>query len=182
MPDAPGPEPDVEELVRSIEAGEDGIALPEELVEEPERAAAAPPPGTLQAQILLMNMPEKIKLALRGNRDVRLILMRDGSRLVRRFVLQNPRFGDAELVALVRNKNADDELLRIVGGKREWMRNYQVRLGLATNPKTPLPLAIRQVSSLDQRDLRQISKSKNVPQAIAAHARRLVMAHGGGEK
>jgi hypothetical protein len=36
------------------------------------------------------------------------------------------------------------------------------------------------VASLEQRDLRQIAKSKNVPQAVAAHARRLLMiAHGG---
>jgi hypothetical protein len=117
---------------------------------------------------------------LRGNREARLILIRDGNRLIRRFVLQNPRVSDSEIIALARNKSTDDEILRLVCEKREWIRNYQVRLGLATNPKTPLPVALRQVASLEQRDLRQIAKSKNVPQAVAAHARRLLMiAHGG---
>jgi hypothetical protein len=182
MPEAPATEADVAELVRTIEAGEDGIELPQELVEEPERAAEAAPQGTLQAQILTMSISEKIKLALRGNRDARLVLIRDPNKLIRRFVLQNPRLSDSEVITLARNKNADDELLRIVIDKREWMRNYQVRLGLATNPKTPLALALRQVSSLEQRDLRQIAKSKNVPQAIAAQARRLLMMMHGGEK
>jgi len=182
MPDAPENEVEVAELVRSIEAGEDKIELPEELVVEPERAADAPPQGTLQARIITMNPSEKIKLALRGNRDARMILIRDGNKMIRRFVLQNPRTSDSEVISLARNKNADNELLQIVTQHREWMRNYQVRLAIATNPKAPLPIALRQVSSLDQRDLRQIAKSKNVPQAIAAQARRILMAQHGGQE
>src|SRR5689334_1186344 len=181
MPDAPETDPNVAAVLRAIEAGEDGIELPQELVEEPEKTATAPPPASLQARIAIMDMSEKIKLALRGNRDARTILIRDANRLIRRFVLQNPRVSDSEVIALVRNKNADDELLRLIVDKREWMRNYQVRLGLATNPKTPLPLAMRQVSSREQRDLRQSAKSKNVPQAIAATARRLILAAQGGQ-
>src|SRR5262249_8036011 len=69
----------------------------------------------------------------------------------------------------------DEDLLRVITERRDWMRLYQVRLGLATNPKTALPVAIRLVGMLEDRDLRQVAKSKNVPQAVAAHARRLLM-------
>ena len=180
MPEVP--EAEVAEIVRTIEAGEDRIEVPEELVVEPERAAPPRPMGTLQAQIIGMGMSEKLKLALRGNKDARMILIHDGNKIIRRFVLQNPRTSDAEVISLARNKNADHELLQIITQRREWMRNYQVRLAIATNPKAPLPVALRQVSSLEQRDLRQIAKSKNVPQAIAAHARRLLLlAHGDKE-
>ena len=55
------------------------------------------------------------------------------------------------------------------------MRNYQIRLALAGNPKTPLVIALKQVSTLDDRDLRTIAKSKNVPQAVGAQARRILM-------
>jgi hypothetical protein len=182
MPDAPENDPNVAAVLRAIESGEDGIELPKELVDEPERATDAQPPGTLQTRIATMDMSEKIKLALRGNRDARNILIRDANKMIRRFVLQNPRLSDSEVISLARNKSTDDELLRIITEKREWMRNYQVRLGLATNPKTPLPVALRQVSSLDARDLRQIAKSKNVPQAIAAQARRLLMTMHGGQQ
>jgi len=167
-------EAEAAELARRIEAGEDGIAVPAELVEEPEERKA-PPPENLYAQILRMPMAGKIKLALRGNRDARLILIRNTNKLLRRFVLLNPRIGEDEVIAVTRNKSADDELLRMIAERREWMRNYQVRLGLATNPKARLPVALRQVGTLDERDLRMIAKSKNVPAAISAQARRLLM-------
>jgi hypothetical protein len=167
-------EAEASELARRIEADEDGIAVPAELLEEPEERRAAPPQN-LYAQILRMSMAEKIKLALRGNRDARLILIRNTNKLLRRFVLLNPRIGEDEVIAVTRNKSADDELLRMITERREWMRNYQVRLGLATNPKTQLPVALRQVGTLEERDLRLIARSKNVPAGIAAQARRLLM-------
>ncbi len=167
-------EAEATELARRIEAGEDGIAVPAELVEEPEERKA-PPPENLYAQILRMPMAGKIKLALRGNRDARLILIRNTNKLLRRFVLLNPRIGEDEVIAVTRNKSADDELLRMIAERREWMRNYQVRLGLASNPKARLPVALRQVGTLEERDLRIIAKSKNVPAAVSAQARRLLM-------
>jgi hypothetical protein len=177
VPEAPASDADLAALVRAIEAGEDGITLPPDLLEEP-APPAPPPPQSLYAQIIGMTVPEKVKLALRGNRDARMILVRDSNQLVRRFVLLNPRISDTEVVAITHNKSADDELLRVIAERREWMQNYQVRIGLATNPKTPLALALKQVPTLAERDLRMIGKSKNVPHAVAAQARRLLMASG----
>jgi hypothetical protein len=173
MPDEPESEADVAELVEAIKAGTDEIAVPAEMLDEPESPAATPP-RSLYAEILGMSIGQKIKLALRGNGDARTILVRDGSKLVRRFVLMNPRIGDNEIIAITRNKSIDDDLLRMIADKREWVRLYQVRVGLATNPKTSLPTAIKLVGTLDERDIRQISKSKNVQQGVAAQARRLL--------
>jgi len=167
-------EAEASELARRIEAGEDGIAVPAELLEESEERRA-PPPRNLYARILRMKIAEKLKLALRGNRDARMILVRDTNKLLRRFVLLNPRIGEDEVIAVTRNKSADDELLRMITERREWMRNYQVRLGVATNPKARLPVALKQVGTLDVRDLRLIAKSRNVPAAIAAQARRILL-------
>jgi hypothetical protein len=165
-----------DEIARAVEAGSDGIAVPAELLVEPEAHAAQPAPAkTLVAQIAAMGIAEKIKLALRGNKDARTILLRDSNKLIRRFVMLNPRLGDSEVLSLARNRNADEEMLRTIADKREWMRNYQVRLALATNPKTPLVIALRQVQVLGERDLRQLARSKNVPETVAAHARRLLL-------
>jgi hypothetical protein len=167
----------VAELVRSIEAGSDTINVPAELIDEPAEAAP-PPPRSLYARILTMSIAEKLKLALRGNKDARAILIRDSSKLIRRFVMQNPRLSDAEVIAIARNRSSDDELLRVIIERREWMRNYQVRLALATNPKTPLAVALRQLPTLGERDLRMLAKSRNVPQTVVAQARRLLLAMG----
>jgi hypothetical protein len=173
MPDEPESEADVTALVEAIKGGTDDIAVPAEMLDEPESPAAAAP-RSLYAQILGMSIGQKIKLALRGNGDARTILLRDGNKLVRRFVLMNPRINDTEIVAITRSKTLDEDLLRMISEKREWMRLYQVRVGLATNPKTSLPLAIKLVGTLDERDVRQISKSKNVQQGVAAQARRIL--------
>jgi hypothetical protein len=172
---------DAEAIVAAVEAGSDGIAVPAPLLEEPPANAPAPP-QSLFAQVLGMTMGEKIKLALRGNKDARTILLRDRDRLVRRLVLQNPRFSDAEAIQVCRNRSADDEALRYIGNQREFMRNYQIRLTLATNPKTPLVIAMKILPTLGERDLRQLAKSKNVPQVIAVQCRRMIhtMTPGGG--
>jgi hypothetical protein len=72
--------------------------------------------------------------------------------------------------------------LRLIAAGREWMRNYQIRLALTTNPKTPLVISMRQLQTLTERDIRQLAKSKNVPQAIASQCRRLLFAMRPGEK
>ncbi|HZP40319.1 MAG TPA: hypothetical protein VFD84_02275 [Candidatus Binatia bacterium] len=175
-PAGPSPEPaDAEAIVQAVEAGTDGIHVPEELLVEPEETKVRPAEAqSLYARILAMGTGEKIKLALRGNKDVRLILARDPARLVRRLVLMNPRITDAEVIAVARNRSADEELLRLITQKREWMRNYQVRLALVTNPKTPLAISMRQLPTLGERDIRALAKSKNVPQAVATQARRMI--------
>ncbi len=161
-----------EAIAAAVAAGTDTIAVPAELVAE-----EAPPPSLLQ-RIQAMSVGEKIKLALRGNREARMYLIRDGNRLIRRFVLQNPRIGDEELIALAKNRSTDDELLRIIADSREWTRNYQIRFALVTNPKTPIALALRFVGSLGDRDVRALAKSKNVPGTVAAAAKRIVLQKG----
>jgi hypothetical protein len=180
----PGPETatEVEAIVRAVEAGEDTIAVPEVLLAEEEAAAVARSPETLSlyARILTMGQAEKIKLALRGNKDARMILVRDASKMIRRLVLMNPRISDSEVISVARNRSAEEELLRLIADRREWMRNYQVRLALVTNPKTPLAIALRQLGTLGERDLRALAKSKNVAASVVSQARRMVASKGGG--
>ena len=148
-----------------------------------ELVADPPPGGSVERSFLQrlqeMTVAERIKLALRGNREVRMLLIRDPNRMIRRFVLQNPRVGDEEIIAIAKNRSADDELLRLIADNRDWTKNYQVRLGLVTNPKTPLVLSMRHLSSLNERDIRALAKSKNVSQTVANAAKRIVTQKGG---
>jgi len=170
-------EQDLTALAEDIREGRDTIVVPPELLED--RPPATPTAMTLQAEIRAMRVGERLKLALKGNRDVRTLLMRDANRLVQRFVLQNPRISDEEIVALAKNRNIDHEVLEDICRKKEWVANYQVRLSLATNPKTPLTIALRFVPTLLPRDLRALAKSKNVPSAVCGMAKRLVIERGG---
>jgi hypothetical protein len=164
---------DEDAIAAQVQAGTDVITVPPELVEE--AAPEKPVPQSLILRVQQMTVGERIKLALRGNREARLLLLRDPNRLIRRFVLQNPRIGDEEILTVAKSRTAEDELLRMVAANREWTKNYQVRLALVTNPKTPLVLALRFLASLHEGDVRLLAKSKNVSGTVAAQAKRIVL-------
>ncbi len=121
-----------------------------------------------------MKMIEKMRLATTGDREVRNYLIRDPSRLIQLAVISNPRISDTEVTAIANSKSVDEEVLRRIANNREWMRMYQVRSALAKNPKTPLPIALKMVPTLQAQDLKVISRSKTVPIAIAQAAQRQV--------
>jgi hypothetical protein len=166
-------ESDLQAIAESVERGDDPYVVPEELLVEPE--PDKPVNKSLYAQILNMTVGERIKLALKGNRDARMILIRDTNRLIQRFVLQNPRISDDEVIMVARNRNAETDMLRKIGDHKQWSRNYQVRLALVSNPKTPLASSLHFVTSLNERDIRQLAKSRNVPGTIASQARRMLL-------
>lgn len=166
-------EDDIEALAEQIRQGLDDIALPDELLRELGLDTAQA--RNLFNMIQQMTIGERLKLALKGGRDARAILIRDANKIVQRFVLENPRLTDDEVAAMCKNRNTDSEVLRAVGDNREWTRNYQIRLGLTSNPKTPISLALGFVGGLIERDVRQLAKSKNVSSAIASKARRLLV-------
>ncbi|HTO58383.1 MAG TPA: hypothetical protein VMJ74_11335 [Pseudomonadales bacterium] len=160
--------------------------MPQDLLHESDPETAPAPPAaaagaealvnkSLYNTIMQMAVGQKIKLALKGNRDARNILIRDSNRLIPRFVLQNPRVTEDEIAALSRNRNADTDLLRIIGDHKEWSRLQPVRSALVNNPKTPVTIALRFVGALPDRELRLLAKSKNVQSAVVSKAKRLVM-------
>ena len=166
-------DPDLERLADDIQQGRDAIVVPQDLVEEvpPEKKV----PRNLAAEIQMMAVGQRLKLALKGNRDARQILIRDSSRMVQRFVLQNPRITDEEILAVARNRNIESETLKLIGDHKIWSRNYAVRLALASNPKTPLATGPHFVQTLAERDLRLLAKSKHVSATVVAQARRLLL-------
>jgi hypothetical protein len=165
----PDEEEDLEAVARAVLNDEDGYSPPPELINEP-----SPPSKNLAAEIAALRMGQKLKLALRGNRDVRTILMRDPSVMVQRFLIENPRLTEEEVIAMAKSRTVDAEILGRIAKRQDWLRNYQVRLSLVTNPKTPQAVAMRFVSGLLDRDVRMLAKSRNVPSAVTGAARRIV--------
>jgi len=159
-------------IAAQIERGDDPYVVPEAMLVEPEKGV--PVNKSLYAQIQAMTVGEKIKLSLRGNRDARMILVRDANRLIQRFVLANPRITDDEIIMVARNRSVESELLKIIGDNKNWRRNYQIRIGLVANPKTPLSTALGLMGALQERDLRLLAKNKNVSTTISGQARRLL--------
>ena len=155
------------------ETGEFAASLIDDDVElDPEDA------GGLIALVQKMTVMQKVKLARLGNKEARSLLVRDRNKIVASAAIRSPKITDNEVEGFAKARNVSDEILRIIAANREWTRNYQVKLGLATNPKCPVPSAMKFLNFLQVRDLKAIMKSKDVPSAISTHSRRLLQKKG----
>lgn len=167
---------EAEEALRAF-LGDDAGAFARELVdddaelEEDQRA-------NLYALIQTMTVMEKIKLARMGNKEARGLLVRDRNKIVAAAAMRSPKVTEQEVVSFAKARNVSDEVLRIIASNREWTRNYQVKLALATNPKCPQSWAMKFLNYLQDRDLRGIMRSKDVPSVVAHHARRILSKKG----
>jgi hypothetical protein len=176
-----------EELAEAVEAGEGEPPveaaelprnLPRELLEdgdEPDDEAEA---KNLFQLIQSLSIAEKIKLANLGSKGARRLLVRDTNRVVQRAVLRSPKIREDEVVPIAQDRTVSEELLRIILGRKDWMKSYPLRLAIAQNPKTPVPQALRLLETLQDRDLRALSKSRNVPSPVSGGALRVLARRG----
>jgi hypothetical protein len=129
---------------------------------------------SLHALVQKMTVFEKVKLARVGNQEARALLVRDSNKLVASAAVRSPKIQDNEIVAFAKARNVSDEVLRIISRNPDWTRSYQVKLALAGNPKCPQQVATKLLNYLQDRDLRGIMKSRDVPAVVATHARRIL--------
>lgn len=184
VPVPPGPTPDHKTQVVEVEGEWNDmvelaeeihkIKLPQELMEEGQREMNEEERKSLSTQLLVMTVSEKIKLALLGNKEARVLLIRDSNKMVSAAVVKSPKLQDDEIVKIAQMRNVADEVLRIVAANKEWTKNYTVKKALVENPKTPVQSSFRFLSLLREADIKSIARSKNVPSAVSAQARRLV--------
>lgn len=145
--------------------------------ENDEETAEEEPLNQSKYQLSLeMPVAEKIKTALTGDKEWRTIFLRDANKLVSGAVLKNPRITEGEVLAVARNRSANDELIRLILLNNEWLKNSEIRKALVVHPRTPLPKALRFMSVFTDKDLKNLAKSRNVSQVIVNNARRMLMA------
>ncbi|HEX9298029.1 MAG TPA: hypothetical protein VF881_19450 [Polyangiaceae bacterium] len=125
----------------------------------------------LYARIRQMTIAQKIRMAMIGDAAERLLLMRDSNRLVASAAIRSPLIQEPEVVRVSASRVMSEEVLRCIALNKEWVRNYQVKLNLVTNPRTPFPVAARLVPYLREHELKGIAKSKNVTAPIAQAAK-----------
>ncbi len=171
---------DAEAALRAV-LGDDLAHLARSLVHETPESSGKAQMGAstnLYALIQKMSVYQKIKLGRLGNREARGLLVRDRNKVVAVAAILSPKTTDNEVIAIAQSRNVGDEVLRIVANNRQWTRSYKVKLALASNPKTPQPLAMGFVSQLHESDMLSLMKSKDVPAVISTHARRMLTKKG----
>ena len=135
--------------------------------DEPETPAQPVTKKSAPKDVSLLPIVEKIKLAMKGTREQRGQLIRDGNRMIAASVLSSPRLRETEVESYARMSNvSDDVLLRLIGNNRSWTKSYLITAALARNPKAPLAISLRLVSRLNERDLKMITRDRNVSEAV----------------
>ena len=126
-------------------------------------------------QIQEMLVADKIKMALTGDKEWRTLLIRESNKQVNTAVLRNPRISEGEVLTIAKNRSSSDELIRIILLNRDWVKLYDMKKALIIHPRTPLQAAMRFMTFLSEKDIKELAKSRDVGQAIVNNARRMLM-------
>jgi hypothetical protein len=132
-------------------------------------------------RIMKLGVKDRVRLAMKGDREARNILIRDPNRLVCSAVANNPRITEQEVEAIATMRTVPEDILRQVATHRQWQRSYTIMHNLVKNPRTPLANSMTIMNKMQARDLLSLSKNRNVPEAVRRHALRLANARTGNK-
>jgi hypothetical protein len=154
-------------------------ALAEMKPEERERLS------TVQ-KIARLSVGERVQLAMKGNKDERFVLIRDGSKVVSSAVLESPKLSEQEVETFASMKNVQESVLRGIAGKRKFMKTYSVVRNLVNNPRCPLDVQLNLIKQLLTNDLKAASMNKNISETVRKMALKMFKDRterrgGGGE-
>jgi len=159
----------------------------ENVAAESAKAASAPaarskhgssqaPPGqrdNAMQKINRLDVKDRIQLALKGNKEERSLLIRDGTKVVALAVLEAPKLSDGEVEKFALQKNVLEAVLRQIPLKRRFMKNYIVVRNLVSNPRTPLDLGMGLMKHIQIQDLKNISNNKEISETVRKMAMKL---------
>jgi hypothetical protein len=163
------------------ESPEQRLANAERIIKDVsmEGAEITPERVSLIRRVMLMTVKDRIKLAMKGDREARAILIRDSNKIVATAVIHNPRITEHEIENIAAMRTIADEVLRLIAMNRAWARSYSIIHNLARNPRTPIATAMGILPRIRSKDLQHITQNRNVSEAVRRQAFRLAQARTG---
>ena len=134
---------------------------------------------SLIRKIMFMNTKDRMKLAMKGDREARSILIRDSNKVVCSAVVNNPRITEQEIENIAAMRTVADEVLRLIALNRSWARSYPIIHNLARNPRTPIPTVMNLLLRIKTKDLQSLTQNRNVSEAVRRQAQRLQQVRSG---
>ena len=120
-----------------------------------------------------LTVGERVQVAMKGSREERFILIRDGAKVVALAVLESPKLTESEIEFFAALRNVHEVVLRSIAMKRKFVKMYGVVKALVNNPRTPLDVTLPLLNHLLLNDVRSLSTNKNVPDTIRKMAVKL---------
>jgi hypothetical protein len=122
--------------------------------------------ATVLQRIRRMSAVQKVKAALTGSQEERMILVRDSNKVVARAVMQSPKLSDHEVENFASMKDVCEEALRLIALNRKFMKIYVVVRALVNNPRTPIDVGLQLLPQINDRDLKGLVLNRNVSHVI----------------
>ncbi|HYM08158.1 MAG TPA: hypothetical protein VEU11_16530 [Terriglobales bacterium] len=122
--------------------------------------------GSALQKIAKLDIKGRIQLAMKGSKEERSLLIRDGTKIVALAVLESPKISDGEVERFATQKNVLESVLRGIPMKRRFAKNYAVIRNLVFNPRTPLDLSLSLMKNLLVGDLRNLSNNKEISDTV----------------
>ena len=169
----------LEELL--VEAAEQTTANAQAVLnaERSDAGEIAPERISLIRRLMFMTVKDRVKFALKGDREARGILIRDSNRVVATAVIYNPRISEKEIENIASMRTVSDQVLRLIGMNRAWTRSYAIIHNLARNPRTPMATAVQILPRIQMKDLLALSDNRNISEGVRRQAYRLVQTRKG---
>jgi len=130
---------------------------------------------TIQQKLRKMTPTERGIFATKADKHTRSVMIRDHEPLVIMFLLKNPRLTRQEVVEISKVKAINYQAIQIILGNKQWVQVEEIRYNLVMNPKTPLQIVLKILSSLNMKHIREIAKNHNMKTQIKQAALRLVV-------
>jgi hypothetical protein len=164
---------DDEPLIPNADDVDDEEALVAAAVRDAEKTADGDEKKVV-AILTSLSVPQRLKIALKGTREQRSVLVRDPNKMVSAAVLSSPKLTDMEVESFARMGNVSEDVLRTIGMSRAWTQNYCVCAALVRNAKTPLAISMSLLPRLNDRDVKVLVTDRNVPEGLRLAARKVV--------
>jgi len=130
--------------------------------------------GSALQKISKLDIKGRIQLAMKGTKEERSLLVRDGTKVVALAVLESPKIADGEVEKIASQKNVLEAVLRAIPIKRRFAKNYAIVRNLVFNPRTPLDLSLTLIKNLLVSDLKNLSGNKEVSETVRKVALRML--------
>lgn len=118
---------------------------------------------------------DRVQLALRGDHDQRMEILRGANRALHVYVLRNPGLTLDEVAVIARMPTVSPVVLTQIAERSDWGHRPEIAAALVRNPATPVPIAIRMLDHVTVGELRLLAKDARTRQPVQSAARKKLL-------
>jgi hypothetical protein len=127
---------------------------------------------SVMTKLQKMTFPQRLKAAVKGSKEVRMILVRDTNKMIAAAAMSSPKMTEQDVEAIAGMGSVSEDVLRMIAHKRVWIKNYKIVLRLCKNAKTPVAISMNLLQRIMEKDLKMMATDRNIPEPLRIAARK----------